>query len=73
MGGGGRKEEVLTLTLPGHKVNLDLCKRRKSKWHGAGGKGRAQQQGPHPGRGASSPMKWSLADRLQAKPSGTKL
>lgn len=29
---------------------------------------------PHPPYpGAGSPMKWSLADRLQAKPSGTKL
>lgn len=61
----------LRLTLPGHEVNLDLCKTRKSRWHQ--GKGRAQRQRPHPAPGTGSPMKWSLADRLQAKPSGTKL
>lgn len=32
------------LTLPGHEVNLDLCKRQKSKWHQ--GAGQAQLQGP---------------------------
>jgi hypothetical protein len=75
---------ILKLTLPGHEVNLDLCKRRRNKWHQ--GKDWVQPQGllapttpSHPYTptplhpGTSSPMKWSLADRLQAKPSGTKL
>ena len=36
MGGVGCREEVPRLTLPGHEVDLDLCKRRKSKWRGGG-------------------------------------
>lgn len=47
VGAGRWPPGALRLTLPGHKVNLDLCKRRKSRWYQ--GKGPATGAPPPPG------------------------
>lgn len=72
MGRGGRKEEVPTLTLPGHEVNLDLCKRRKGKWHGAGGQRQSPATGPPPRPGCQLTHEMELGRQVAGKAFGHK-